>query len=185
MEKEDTQDVELVGSNVGDPEEETRMREGSGGAARESGAGQRREGQGQTGHTVVCAAGTQRAGWKVQSATRQWYDVHADMFRRDNIPEGAGQGDHCWRCIKEVGQVPWPVLRMTAWAFPNATMRATEARGQWWGPVLRLPKKVQEGEEAQGEVEVWWGDEKEGKRTGSSWDGTQSGDCRKRTMEWQ
>ena len=51
---------------------------------------------------------------KVQSATRQWYDVHADMFRRDNIPEGAGQGNQCWRCTKEAGQVPWPVLRMTA-----------------------------------------------------------------------
>ena len=55
---------------------------------------------------------------------------------------------------------------MTAWAFPNATMRATDARGQWWGPVLRLPKEVQEDEEAQGEAKVWWGDEKEGKRTG-------------------
>ena len=103
---------------------------------------------------------------KVQSATGQWYDVHANMFRRDNIPEGPGQGDQCWRCTKEVGQVPWPVLRTTAWAFPNATMRTTDARGQWWGPVLRLPKEVQEDEEAQGEVEVWWGEEKEGQRTG-------------------
>ena len=34
---------------------------GRGGAARESGAGQGRAGQGQTGHIVVCAAGTQRA----------------------------------------------------------------------------------------------------------------------------
>ena len=34
---------------------------------------------------------------KVQSATGQWYDVHTDMFRRDIIPEGAGQGDQCWR----------------------------------------------------------------------------------------
>ena len=47
---------------------------------------------------------------KVQSATGQWYDVHADMLRKDNIPEGAGQGDQCWRCTKEAGQVPWPVL---------------------------------------------------------------------------
>ena len=39
-------------------------------------------------------------------------------------------------------------------------------RGQWWGPVLRLPKEVREDEEAQGNVEVWWGEEKEGKRTG-------------------
>ena len=103
---------------------------------------------------------------KVQSATGQWYDVNADMFRRDNIPEGAGQGDKCWRCTKKAGQVPWLVLQMTAGAFPNATMRATDAKGQWWGPVLRLPKEVQEGEEAQGEVEVWWGEEKKGKRTG-------------------
>ena len=55
---------------------------------------------------------------------------------------------------------------MTAWAFPNATMRTTDTRGQWWGPVLRLPKEVQEDEEAQGEVEVWWEEEKEGKGTG-------------------
>ena len=87
------------------------------------------------------------------------------MFRKDNIPEGAGQGDQCWRCTKEAGRIPWPVLRMTAWAFPNATMRTTDTRGQWWGLVLRLPKEVQEDEEAQGDVEVWWGDQNEGKRT--------------------
>ena len=55
---------------------------------------------------------------------------------------------------------------MTAWSFPNATMRTTDARGQWWGPVPRLPKGVRKDEEAQGEAEVWWGEEKEGKRTG-------------------
>ena len=68
---------------------------------------------------------------KVQSTKGQWYDVHADIFRRDNIPEGTGQGDQCWRCPKEAGQVPWPVLRMTAWAFPTATIRTMDARGQW------------------------------------------------------
>ena len=88
------------------------------------------------------------------------------MFWRHNIPVGAGQGDQCWRCTKEAGQVLWPVLRMTAWVFPNATMRTTDARGQWWGPVLRLPKEMQEDEEAQGGVKVWWREEKEGKRTG-------------------
>ena len=88
------------------------------------------------------------------------------MFRRDSIPEGAGQGDQCWRRTKEARQIPSPVLRMTAWAFPNATMRTTDTRGQWWGPVLRLPKQVREDEEAQGGVEVWGGEEKEGKRTG-------------------
>ena len=103
---------------------------------------------------------------KVQSASGQWYDVNADMFRRDNIPGGAGQGNQCWTCTKEAGQVPWRVLRMTALAFPNMTMRATHARGQWWGPVLRLPKEVQEDEEAQGEAEVWLGEKKEGTRTG-------------------
>ena len=65
MEQEDAQDVEGVGNAVRDPEEEAKMREGRGGAARESGAGQGGEGQGQTGHTVVCAAGTQRAEAKV------------------------------------------------------------------------------------------------------------------------
>ena len=132
---------------------------------------------------LLCSLlGLKGPGGKVQSVTEQWYDVHADMFRRDNIPGGAGQGDQCWRCTKEAGQVPWPVLQRTAWAFPNATMRATDARGQWWGPVLRLPKEVQEDEEAQGEAEVWWGEEKEGKRTGVQ---LGCGDCRKRTMEWQ
>ena len=92
---------------------------------------------------LLCAPlGLNGPGGKVQSATGQWYDVHVDMFRRDNIPEGAGQGDKCWRCTKEAGQVLSPVLRMTAWAFPNATMRATDARGQWWRPVLGLPKEV-------------------------------------------
>ena len=65
----------------------------------------------------------------------------------------------------EAGQVPSPVPRTMAWAFPNATMRTTDARGQCWGPVLRLRKDVQEDEEAEGEAEVWWGEEKEGKRT--------------------
>ena len=60
MEQEDARDVERVGSAVGDPTEEAKMRERSEGAGRESGAGQGGEGQGQTGHTVVCAAGTQR-----------------------------------------------------------------------------------------------------------------------------
>ena len=52
--------------------------------------------------------------------------------------------------------------------------------------MLRLPKEVQEDEEAQGEAEVWWGEDKEGKRTGVQlgWD-TECGDCRKSTMEWQ
>ena len=54
MEQEDAHDVESVNSAVGDLAEEAKMREGRGGAARESGAGQGGEGQGQTGHTVVC-----------------------------------------------------------------------------------------------------------------------------------
>ena len=38
--------------------------------------------------------------------------------------------------------------------------------------MLRLPKEVREDEEAQGEAEVWWGEEKEGRRTRvqSGWD---------------
>ena len=70
---------------------------------------------------------------KVQSTSGQWYDVHADMFQRDNIPVGAAQGDQCRRCTKEAGQVSWPILRMTAWALPTVTIRTTDARGQWWG----------------------------------------------------
>ena len=116
---------------------------------------------------LLCAPlGLKGPRGKVQSATGQSYDVHADMFRKDNIPEGAGQGDQCWRCTKEAGHVPWRGLQMTAWAFPNATMRTTDARGQWWGPLLRLPKAMREDEEAQGEAEVWWGEGQEEKRTG-------------------
>ena len=55
---------------------------------------------------------------------------------------------------------------MTAWALLTATMRTTNARGQWWGPVLRLFREVQEAEEAQEGVKVWWGEEQEGKRAG-------------------
>ena len=55
---------------------------------------------------------------------------------------------------------------MTTWAFPTVTLRTTETRGQCWGPVLRLPTKVQEDEEAQEGMEVWWGEEQEGKRAG-------------------
>ena len=43
-------------------------------------------------------------------------------------------------------------------AFPNATMHTTDTRGQWWGPVLWLPKEVrgdEEAQEAQEDVEVW------------------------------
>ena len=116
---------------------------------------------------LLCAPlGLKGPRGKVQSKNGQWYDVHANMFRRDNILEWTGQGDQCWRCTKEAGQVPGPVLIMTAWAFPTATMRTTDARGQWWGPVRWLPKEVQEDEEAQGGVEVWWGEEQEAKRTG-------------------
>ena len=81
---------------------------------------------------------------KVQSTGGQWYNVDADMFRRDKIPAGAGQGDQCSRCTKEAGLVPLQLLRMTAWALPTTTMRTTDARGQWWGPVLRLSREVQE-----------------------------------------
>ena len=47
---------------------------------------------------------------------------------------------------------------MTAWAFPTATMRTTDARGRCWEPVLRLPREVQEDEEAQEGMKVWWGE---------------------------
>ena len=112
---------------------------------------------------------------KVQSKSGQWSDVHVDIFRRDNILEGAGQGDQCWRCTKEAVQGPWPVLRMTALAFPTATMRTTDAKKQWWGPVLRLPREVQEDEEAEEGVKVWWREEQEGKRAGVQigWDTVQ------------
>ena len=64
---------------------------------------------------------------------------------------------------------------MVAWAFLTATMRTTDARGHRCGPVLRLPREVQEGEEAQEGIEVWWEEEQEGKRAGDDigWDKVQ------------
>ena len=73
---------------------------------------------------------------------------------------------------KNGGQVPWLVPTMTAWAFQTATMRTADVRGEYWGPVLRLPMEVQGAEEAQGVMEAWWGEEQEGKKTGvqMGWD---------------
>ena len=150
---------------MGDHEEETRAPERSRGNTRE-GAGQGRKGQGKMGILLCAALGVKGPRGKVQSTSGQWHDVHGDMFRRDNIPVGAGQGDQCWRCTKEAGQVPWLVMRTTAWAFLTATMRTTDARGQSSGPVLRLPREMQEEEEAQEGMEVWLGAEQEGKRAG-------------------
>ena len=62
--------------------------------------------------------------------------------------------------------MPWLVLRMTAWAFARPTMPTTEVRGQWWQPVLHLPREVRVDEEAQEDVEVCLGDGQEGKRAG-------------------
>ena len=43
---------------------------------------------------LLCAPlGLKGPRGKVLSATRQWYNSHADMFRRDNIPDGTAQGD--------------------------------------------------------------------------------------------
>ena len=55
----DAEDVEGVAGPIGDHEEATKARERSRGNTRE-GAGQGRKGQGQTVHTVVCAAATRR-----------------------------------------------------------------------------------------------------------------------------
>ena len=98
---------------------------------------------------LLCAPlGLKGPRGKVQSTRSHWADVHADMFRRDNIPLGAGQGDQCCRFTKDARQVQFPVLRMKAWAFLTATMRTTDARQLWWRPVLRLPREVQEEDEA-------------------------------------
>ena len=58
-------------------------------------------------------------------------------------------------------------------------------QGAVWGRVLRLPKEVREDEEAQGDVEIWWGEEKRGKRTGVQlgWDTVRG--LQKRMMEWR
>ena len=50
---------------------------------------------------LLCAPlGLKGPRGKVQSTRGQWYDVHADMFRRDNIPVGTRHGEQCWRCTK-------------------------------------------------------------------------------------
>ena len=97
------------------------------------------------------------------------------------IPMGSGRENQCLRGTKKAGQVLWSVLRMTAWAFPTATMRTTDVWGQWCGPVLQLHREVHKGEEAQEDVEIWWGEEHEGSRAGVriGWDkvrGTQEED---------
>ena len=177
----DAEDVERVGGAVGDHEEENKAREGNRGGTREGGAGQGRREKARPDILLCAPLGLKGPRGKVQSKGRQWYNVYADIFRSDNIPEWAGEGHQCWRCTKEAGQERWSVLRMTAWAFPTTIMRTTDARGQWWGPVLRLPREVQEDEEAQQGVEVCWGEEREGKRAGVQigWDtvrGLQEGD---------
>ena len=58
------------------------------------------------------------------------------------------------------------MLRMKAWAFPTATIHTMDVRGHWWGAVLRLPREVHADKEAQGDMEVWWGEEHEGNRAG-------------------
>ena len=105
---------------------------------------------------LLCAPlGLKGPRGKVQSASGQCYDVHPAMFWRDNSPGVPGQGDQCWRSTKKPRQVPWLVLRITAWAFQTTTMRTTDVRGQWWGPVVRLPRKVHEDKVAQGERGFW------------------------------
>ena len=95
--------VERIGGTMGDQEKETKTR-GSGRGSAGEGAGQGRRRQGQSGHTVVCDAGTQGAEGEGTKYERQWYNVHADMFRRDNILVGAGHRDQCWRCTKTGGR---------------------------------------------------------------------------------
>ena len=56
-----------------------------------------------TGILLRAPLGLEGPRGKVQSKSGQWYNVHADMFGRDNTPEGAGRGVECWRCTKEAG----------------------------------------------------------------------------------
>ena len=135
---------------------------------------------------LLCAPlGLKGPRGKVQSATGQWHDVHADMFRKDKIPEGAGQGDQCWRCIKEAGQTPWPVLRMTAWAFPKATMRTTDTRGSGGGRCCGCPRRCGRMRRPRGTWRSGGERKRRGREQGSSWDWTQWGDYKKRMMEWR
>ena len=132
---------------------------------------------------LVCAPlGLKGPRGKVQSEDDKWFDAHADMFRKDTIVAGKGGHDRCWRCTKEAGLVPWPVLRMVNWAFPDATVWGAEDRGRWWEPVLRPRNEIDDGEEVEeGAKEVWWGEEPADRRAGVQiqWDtarGLQKGD---------
>ena len=77
-------------------EEEDKAREGSRGKVREGGAGQGRADKARPGILLCAPLGLKGLRGKVQSKIGKWYDVHVDRFRRDNILEGAGQGDQCW-----------------------------------------------------------------------------------------
>ena len=48
----------------------------------------------------------------------------------------------------------------------SASLIQLEYASKQWKSTFSYPKEVQEDEEAQGDVEVWWGEEKEGQRTG-------------------
>ena len=62
--------------------------------------------------------------------------------------------------------VPWPVLCIAGWAFLDATLRGTEGRRHWWGPLLRpLDEKDEEEEVEEGATEVRWGEGMVGGRT--------------------
>ena len=102
---------------------------------------------------------------RVRAARRAVEEEHERIYQK----VGAGRGRTGGQVLQtQQGGGAGPVASPAddGMGFPTATMRATDARGQWWGMPLRLPKEVQECEEAQGEMEVWWGEEEEGKRAG-------------------
>ena len=100
----DADDVERVSGAVGDPEEENKARKGSRGNTREGGAGRGIRGKARPGILLCALLGVKGPRGKVQSKSRQWYDVHADMSRRDNIPEGAGRGTSAGDAPKRRGR---------------------------------------------------------------------------------
>ena len=109
----DAKDVKRIGFPMGDHKEETKTRERGRSSTRE-GAGQGRKRQGQAGHTVVCTAGTQRAKGEGTKYERALVQCRCGYVPERKHPGGDRTGEQCSRCTKEAGQVPWPVLRMTA-----------------------------------------------------------------------
>ena len=83
-----------------------KWRRGQGRTVQEEALGRGEREEARRGILFCAPMGRKGPPGKVQSTCGLWYQVQADMFRRDNIPGGFRHGDQCWRCTEEAGQVP-------------------------------------------------------------------------------